>query len=80
MSARKPMLVMPRRMALNEIRNDHQLATVKWLRDLPGITVADDEDALVAALGGRTWQTPGAMRDSASPELLAAVTDFIERG
>ncbi|MBV9826387.1 MAG: hypothetical protein JO001_12020 [Alphaproteobacteria bacterium] len=77
--ARKPMIVMPRQAALNEIRNDHQLATVKWLRELPGITVVDDEDGLATALSRRDWQQPDEMPRTASPKLLAAVRDFIER-
>jgi UDP-N-acetylglucosamine transferase subunit ALG13 len=80
LEARKPILVMPRRLELNEIRNDHQLATADWLRRLPGVTVADDADALVEALRRGAWQTPETVRDAASPELLAAVRDFIEGG
>ena len=77
LAARKPLLVMPRRAALNEIRNDHQLATAKWLRQLPGVTVVDDDAGLAAALCRGEWQAPGAVREAASPELLAAVRDFI---
>ena len=77
LAARKPLLVLPRRAALNEIRNDHQLATAKWLRQLPGVTVVDDDDALTASLRHDQWQAPGAVRDAASPELLAAIRDFI---
>ena len=40
---RKPMLIMPRQASLGEHRNDHQLATAKWLGGTPGITVAWDE-------------------------------------
>jgi hypothetical protein len=69
---------MPRRVALGEIRNEHQLATVKWLRQLPGVTVCDDTDDLVATLLRGDWQVPNALSPDASPELLAAVREFID--
>ncbi len=37
----KPVLVMPRRMALREHRNDHQLATVEHFKGRPGVHIAD---------------------------------------
>jgi UDP-N-acetylglucosamine transferase subunit ALG13 len=79
LQARKPLIVMPRRVALNEIRNDHQLATVKWLRQLPGVTVCDDTDELARALSRGDWHSPEALRADASPELLAAIREFIEQ-
>ena len=79
LAARKPLVVMPRRAALNEIRNDHQLATIKWLRQLPGVTVAADEAELTATLRAGDWPMPEALRNEASPELLAAVREFIEK-
>ena len=36
---RKPILILPRRASLSEHRNDHQMATAKWLCNKPGITV-----------------------------------------
>ena len=78
LQAQKPLLVMPRRAALQEIRNDHQLATANWLRQLPGITVVDDGAELDVALRRGDWQTPDAVRADASPELLAAIRDFID--
>ena len=78
LEAKKPILIMPRRLQLEETRNDHQQATAKWLRQMPGVTVADDTDELVEALRRGEWQEPGPVRTDASPELLAAVRDFIE--
>ena len=46
----KPMVLLPRRGSLRETRNDHQVATAKWLRTKPGIFVADSEDELPAVL------------------------------
>jgi UDP-N-acetylglucosamine transferase subunit ALG13 len=77
LQARKPIIVMPRQAALKEIRNDHQLATAKWLRQLPGVKVVEDDAELAAALHSGDWQAPGAVRSEASPELLSAIRDFI---
>lgn len=43
---RKPLIVLPRRHALGEHRNDHQLATARQVAGLDGIHVAWDTDAL----------------------------------
>jgi exopolysaccharide biosynthesis glucuronosyltransferase PssE len=75
--ARKPLIVMPRRAALNEHRNDHQLATAKWLRRHAGVTVVEDKAELAAALRRGDWPTPDALPSEASPELLAAIREFI---
>ena len=37
---------MPRRAALREIVSDHQLETVKYFADRPGVTVAMEADEL----------------------------------
>ncbi|MBB2696641.1 glucuronosyltransferase [Rhizobium phaseoli] len=42
----KPIILVPRKAALGEHRNDHQLATVSQLIDRPGIYVAHDDDEL----------------------------------
>lgn len=39
----KPMVILPRRGTLMETRNDHQVATAKWLSSKDGILVAMDE-------------------------------------
>lgn len=46
----KPMILMARRAALQETRNDHQVATLRWLESKPGIRAAEDEAALKVAL------------------------------
>jgi UDP-N-acetylglucosamine transferase subunit ALG13 len=78
LQAQKPLIVMPRQLALNEIRNDHQVATVRWLRRLPGVTVCDDTDALTGVLRRGDWRSPDRLSPDASPELLAAVRAFID--
>jgi len=74
----KPILVLPRRAAFRETRNDHQIATARRLGRRPGIAVAMDEDALPAMLDGLDDLRPGERISShASPELLAAVRNFV---
>lgn len=46
----KPVVLLPRRAALGEHRNDHQLATAKALAGRPGILVAMDEMELPAMI------------------------------
>ena len=46
----KPLVVMPRRAALGEQRNDHQLATARRLMEMGKVTVAFDEAALLQHL------------------------------
>jgi UDP-N-acetylglucosamine transferase subunit ALG13 len=46
----KPLIIFPRRAALNEHRNDHQLATAQQLSSRPGIYVAWDEGDLATLL------------------------------
>lgn len=74
----KPLLVMPRRAALGEQRNDHQLATARRLQALGKVTVAFDEAELVALLGsGAAPVTRDPLGPFAQPELIAALRGFI---
>lgn len=79
LEAQKPIIVMPRRAALHEHRNDHQLATAKWLRELTGIVVAEDTTELAEVLGRADLTKPNQFRAEASPELLATIKEFINR-
>ncbi len=48
----KPVVLLPRKAALGEHRNDHQLATARQVERLSGVHIAweaDDLDALIAA-------------------------------
>lgn len=77
----KPLLLVPRRGDLGETRNDHQLATARWLRGRPGIEVADGEDTLAAALDawlpGRDSRGQAPIAPSAQPRLLEALRRFV---
>jgi UDP-N-acetylglucosamine transferase subunit ALG13 len=50
---KKPILVMPRKASLGEHRNEHQLATAKWLGKKPGIFVANEASEIAALLDAR---------------------------
>lgn len=75
----KPLVVMPRRGDLKETRNDHQLATARWLQSRPGIRVAWTETDLASVLdelcvdGGAECPSPGA----ADPRLIDVLHGFI---
>ena len=74
----KPIIIMPRRASLGEHRNEHQLATVKRFSGRRGIYVAAEVEDLVTLLDGCEALYAGdTIADSASPELLGALRDFI---
>jgi UDP-N-acetylglucosamine transferase subunit ALG13 len=74
----KPILIMPRRASLGEHRNEHQMATAKWLESRNGIFVAWDEHDLRRQLDERDRLISGDhIPEHASPELLARVRQFI---
>ncbi|WP_158967160.1 glycosyltransferase [Paraglaciecola sp. L3A3] len=45
-----PVIIMPRRLAFEEHRNDHQMATVAKFKNTKGVYVADDERSLFTLL------------------------------
>jgi len=78
---RRPLLAMPRDHALNEARNDHQLHGARRFAGLQGVKVVQTVDALRSQLRMHEPPPCGPAIDShASPELLAAVRDFIWDG
>jgi UDP-N-acetylglucosamine transferase subunit ALG13 len=46
----KPIVMLPRFAAKHEHTTDHQLHTIKWLRERPGVYAAMSEDELEAAI------------------------------
>lgn len=78
--AGKPLILMPRRAALGEHRNDHQLATAAEMAVLSNVTVVQDATELDAALA-RVLARPDAdhppLPATAQPRLIAALQDFI---
>ena len=75
----KPLLVMPRRAALGEQRNDHQIATARHLSALGKVNVAMDDDDLrrqLDLLDDLTPRTP--IGPYASRELTDALRAFVQ--
>src|SRR5262245_37407346 len=50
MEMRKPIVMLPRLASRGEHTTDHQLHTVKWLANKPGVLVAKSEDKLSHAI------------------------------
>jgi UDP-N-acetylglucosamine transferase subunit ALG13 len=74
----RPILILPRRAALGEHRNDHQLATAEHLADREGITVAMDEAELATRLDDLSaLETPPPISPDARPELIDRLRRFI---
>lgn len=82
LEAGTPLVVMPRRADRGEHRNDHQVATARALREIAGISVADDEGELRDLLDrldsvGRPSHEP---RAEARAGLLDALRAFVDAG
>lgn len=65
----KPLIIAPRRHALGEHRNDHQMATAAQVGKLPGIHVAENMDDLPLLLA-QTDLTPANQEPSPSHQNL----------
>lgn len=79
----RPLLMMARRAALGEHRNDHQLATAARFASRPGIHVAPDADAVGSMidhlLAADVSAPESHLLPHASLELLSAIRDFIHQ-
>ena len=75
----KPIVVFPRREALGEQRNDHQLATAGRFRERGEVRVAMDADELRQVLDNiDDLAAPERISSHASTELLDAIRDFVD--
>ncbi len=81
LQAGKPVIVMPRRGALRETRNDHQVATARYWGEHPSVHAAGDADELgwhldrVEELHAQPKIASGAPR-----EMISALQAFIADG
>jgi UDP-N-acetylglucosamine transferase subunit ALG13 len=75
----KPLVVLPRLGALQETRNDHQVATANWLSTKPGVFVAMNEAELGSTIDRARSQSLRTTEISpfASPKLITALRTFI---
>ncbi len=73
-----PLIVMPRRQELGEIRNQHQLATVRHFGELDGIYVAQDTAELAVLLANYARLVACRVASQPGAELLARLRSFID--
>ncbi len=74
----KPLLVLPRRAAFGETRNDHQVGTARYFEDQGVLMAADDEDTLPARIEAlAAWQPERGISDTASAELIERLRRFV---
>jgi UDP-N-acetylglucosamine transferase subunit ALG13 len=79
LEASTPLVVMPRRAALRETRNDHQLATARRFAQRGLVTVAWDEQELPSVLDRLAHGTAqAAVRPHADDRLVGALRSFID--
>ena len=75
----RPILILPRLAKLGEHRNDHQLATARWLEGRPGIIVVWSENDIAEVLNNRlSLPTPPRIPDVASGPLIDKLKMFID--
>lgn len=80
----RPLVLLPRIEAWGEHTTDHQIATANWLRDKPGLFVADTDADLHGAIHAarETGGTAGRLPSIADPvftgRIRAAILDFLE--
>ncbi|MCZ4491790.1 MAG: hypothetical protein QOH30_153 [Baekduia sp.] len=75
----KPLLILPRRAALGEHRNDHQVATAQRFADRRGVRVAFTESDLVGELDGLDeLEAHERLGPFASERLIGALRTFLD--
>ena len=80
LQVQRPLLVMPRRGAMGETRNDHQFDTASKLRGIEGIDVALDETELMRKLAKiDSFKAAGPIANHAEESLTASIREFIHR-
>lgn len=75
---RKPIIVVPRKASLGEHRNEHQLATAKWLGDRPGVHVAWETEELLGMLDDRAALAAGqGIPEFASEDFTSKLKEYL---
>ncbi|MCH7789407.1 MAG: glycosyltransferase [Acidobacteria bacterium] len=79
--AQRPIIVLARRAALGECRNEHQTTTDRWLGDRQGVYFAPDDDAFKALLDrSADFEAPDPVSDHADTTLTDSLAAFIDNG
>jgi UDP-N-acetylglucosamine transferase subunit ALG13 len=77
---KKPIIIFPRKAALGEHRNDHQLATASSFSNIDGVYVVNDKDELFTVLNNPAELSSGVLSDSAEyKKLLINVEDLLQQ-
>lgn len=75
----KKLIIFPRLAKYKEHRNDHQLATARSFNEIDSINVAYTEEELISFLNQlETLTKPKRIDTKAQPELIKAISDFIQ--
>lgn len=77
----KPIIIMPRKAALGEQRNDHQMATAKHLLDLGKVSVGFDEEELREHLDNlNSLEASVQIGQYAGEGLIKGLQNFLSKG
>ncbi len=76
----KPLVVLPRKGVLRETRNDHQIATARWLAGKEGVFVAMEDRELAGSIDRArdSTHTTSQISKHASADLVDALRIFIQ--
>ena len=75
----KPILIMPRRVALRETRSDHQVHFCRTLADRVGVYIAMDEFELLTRLNfSPSFRPPEPISPTVGSQLIAAIREFLQ--
>lgn len=77
MQRRKPLIVVPRKAALGEHRNDHQLATTEYLSKTSSLCVINTKEELLDAIAAAP--VPDPLPEAPTPELIDAIRSIIDK-
>lgn len=74
----KPIIIFPRKASLGEHRNEHQMATARWLENKVSIHVAWNDCMLIDLLSRRhTFEVSEVVSDYANPDLITNLQNFV---
>jgi len=78
---RKPIIIVPRKAALGEHRNDHQMATARWMDGRPGVKVAwEPEQVETLAQSHRQTQIGETLPEFADAAFTQRIRRFLDLG
>ena len=79
LTARKPIVVVPRMASLGEHRNEHQLATARRLGEMGFVHVANDATQLLDALTTDSLQKLRTIADTAPASMVRAISGALDK-